>query len=340
MADNKFSRYLMYAAGEIILVFIGILIALQVNNGNEIRKKEQTAKEILKQIQKDIITSVEEADAVIEYYRVLDSLTFLVLSGKVTADDYLSNGDIIGLTMRYYPFYINDYAFKKLDQYLDYMPEGTESLKKELYFLYTYLKRGVEEANIAISEESNRNNRMFSESKTWRWKLDFFYGLGNEEEKEALNEASDYFLTDPFYKNYLHFYSVLGSDNLCYGVKEFRTKAIRIYNEIAKALESENSSELLAFPYYLDIDNYKSWLGNYGGNYMGKEYSIEITIDDGTLFGQLRNDVKREILPLSGTEFYLDGQVACFSLITNEDSHIAGIQCIHWRRCLDLKKIE
>lgn len=35
LAENKFSKYLLYAIGEIILVVIGILIALQVNNWNQ-----------------------------------------------------------------------------------------------------------------------------------------------------------------------------------------------------------------------------------------------------------------------------------------------------------------
>jgi hypothetical protein len=35
--ENKFSRYTFYALGEIILVVIGILIALQINNWNEQR---------------------------------------------------------------------------------------------------------------------------------------------------------------------------------------------------------------------------------------------------------------------------------------------------------------
>tara|TARA_R110001632_G_scaffold54410_9_gene133342 strand:+ start:1623 stop:2381 length:759 start_codon:yes stop_codon:yes gene_type:complete len=35
---GKFSKYLLYAIGEIILVVIGILIALQINNWNENRK--------------------------------------------------------------------------------------------------------------------------------------------------------------------------------------------------------------------------------------------------------------------------------------------------------------
>ncbi len=37
LTDNKFSKYLLYAVGEILLVVIGILIALQVNNWNERR---------------------------------------------------------------------------------------------------------------------------------------------------------------------------------------------------------------------------------------------------------------------------------------------------------------
>ena len=33
--ENKVSKYLLYAIGEIILVVIGILIALSINNWNE-----------------------------------------------------------------------------------------------------------------------------------------------------------------------------------------------------------------------------------------------------------------------------------------------------------------
>jgi hypothetical protein len=40
-AGSKTGKYLKYAIGEIILVVIGILIALQINNWNEHRKKEK-----------------------------------------------------------------------------------------------------------------------------------------------------------------------------------------------------------------------------------------------------------------------------------------------------------
>jgi len=51
LTENKFSKYLFYAIGEIILVVIGILIALQINNWNESKKTKQFEYKILNDIQ-------------------------------------------------------------------------------------------------------------------------------------------------------------------------------------------------------------------------------------------------------------------------------------------------
>ena len=50
LSENKFSKYLIYAIGEIVLVVIGILIALQINNWNEERKNSDFETQILKEI--------------------------------------------------------------------------------------------------------------------------------------------------------------------------------------------------------------------------------------------------------------------------------------------------
>ncbi len=42
LTENKFGKYITYAVGEIVLVVIGILIALQINNWNENRKNRIT----------------------------------------------------------------------------------------------------------------------------------------------------------------------------------------------------------------------------------------------------------------------------------------------------------
>jgi len=47
LTENKFSKYLLYAIGEIILVVIGILIALQINNWNESTKQSHIEQDYL-----------------------------------------------------------------------------------------------------------------------------------------------------------------------------------------------------------------------------------------------------------------------------------------------------
>ena len=50
LMENKTGKYFKYAIGEIILVMIGILLALQVNTWNEIRKDNDKEQQILKQL--------------------------------------------------------------------------------------------------------------------------------------------------------------------------------------------------------------------------------------------------------------------------------------------------
>ena len=62
LTENKFSKYLLYAIGEIVLVMVGILLALQVNNWNELKKKEEA--EI--QLYHKIIADLNSENAIIE----------------------------------------------------------------------------------------------------------------------------------------------------------------------------------------------------------------------------------------------------------------------------------
>ena len=59
-------KYLRYAIGEVILVVIGILIALQVNNWNEYRKEKVEEKKILLSLHNEISNNLESLQVVIE----------------------------------------------------------------------------------------------------------------------------------------------------------------------------------------------------------------------------------------------------------------------------------
>lgn len=60
LSDNKLRKYTIYALGEIALVMIGILLALQVNNWNEGRKQKAEEMIILNDLYKEVKTNREK----------------------------------------------------------------------------------------------------------------------------------------------------------------------------------------------------------------------------------------------------------------------------------------
>ena len=63
LGENRFSKYLIYAVGEIILVVIGILIALQINNLNQKKQRLTQEKVLLEQLRDELLEVYEDVYA-------------------------------------------------------------------------------------------------------------------------------------------------------------------------------------------------------------------------------------------------------------------------------------
>ncbi len=86
--QNNFSKYLIYAIGEIFLVVVGILIALSLNNWNEDRKDKKLEKYYLHRLIGDLQEDVAEIDTTVKY-----------------ASEYISIGNsILTLCGQNYPY--------------------------------------------------------------------------------------------------------------------------------------------------------------------------------------------------------------------------------------------
>ena len=64
MEKNKTGKYFKYALGEIVLVVIGILIALSINNWNDSRKNRISERELLDNIHRDFVQNKIQFDTV------------------------------------------------------------------------------------------------------------------------------------------------------------------------------------------------------------------------------------------------------------------------------------
>ncbi|NEV94637.1 hypothetical protein G3567_10825 [Psychroflexus sp. YR1-1] len=79
LSENKFSKYLIYAIGEIVLVVIGILIALQINNWNEKEKLKAEEIKFLINFKQSLNTDIEFNNFRFEKYALTkESITFLI----------------------------------------------------------------------------------------------------------------------------------------------------------------------------------------------------------------------------------------------------------------------
>ena len=71
LEENRFSKYLVYAIGEIILVVIGIMIALQINNWNEEQQTAEVLNQFVIEFKKELeynIKDLEQSISLIEFH--------------------------------------------------------------------------------------------------------------------------------------------------------------------------------------------------------------------------------------------------------------------------------
>jgi len=95
LSENKFSKYLIYAIGEIILVVLGILIALQINNWKTYQNERQVEYSYLKSLKEELALNKEISQAQIIFCEFQRENALTVL--KVISQDYNDNNTISAL---------------------------------------------------------------------------------------------------------------------------------------------------------------------------------------------------------------------------------------------------
>jgi hypothetical protein len=167
LTDNSFKKYLLYAAGEILLVVVGILLALQFSNNNEAKenyKKErgylnsivediEYQKVILKDMKRHSLESIEEGKSIIKDFNkhksfvkidsLNDKLNFLIETYSFpntnnTYSELVSSGQINLITNKKLSIDIINYYLASQGSYDDvknnieniFYPEVYPTIKK------------------------------------------------------------------------------------------------------------------------------------------------------------------------------------------------------------------
>ncbi|NKI30936.1 DUF6090 family protein [Croceivirga thetidis] len=149
LAENRFSKYLFYAIGEIILVMIGILLALQVNNWNQDRINDKKEIEILKALKTDVEINLGQFDHYKNLVGVKTDVLVKILNGTYDTLKYIEvNGDSINelfVTRFEYDLTIQDLTIKETFSNGNNALIKSDELRKEIFNYYNLIddRRGA-----------------------------------------------------------------------------------------------------------------------------------------------------------------------------------------------------
>ena len=153
MNKGKFRRYLAYAIGEIVLVVIGILIALQINNWSEGKKKQAELKTVLENIVSDLKADSIEADALIYQMEFRVDMADSIIKGKVSLDVLLECPICFSLHQNFNDFTLNNRGNEVLKSYLSRSGLGQDSLINTISDFYFAQEVAFEQINKIIRDD-------------------------------------------------------------------------------------------------------------------------------------------------------------------------------------------
>jgi len=296
ITENKVSKYLLYGIGEIVLVVIGILIALNINNQNELKKNEQAVIASLKEIQNDLLIDIRSSQIFVDDYLKMDSIKVKIFDFESpwTYEDY-KNGNFKILGNLYYSFLAKKNGYESLTRQIDYMPKKFDNTLNDIKILYVDMLDDIEIYNERIQHTVYTN---------LDWNYDQNWTLHQLKYGETSKEEIDYYIYDDRYKKYiLKYWNDI--ENIFKSSQKYRIKAIETYIKIDSILINKDKElPLYALGKITSKNDIEKYLGIYTFSDEAIPFSAKLFIENNQLYSVNNSSLKRKHYKLN-EELYM-----------------------------------
>jgi hypothetical protein len=160
MEKNKTGKYLKYAIGEIILVVIGILIALSINNWNENRKSKIASVEIYNNLLQTLRQDSIKIQQIIKFQKRSIEAQEKILTSNMQSDYIVKNNLMIDIIRGSISFFPNEGPYNSIVSNNELDLIYSKTLKTSIINLYDFQYKRYK--NIDAIVDNKFQNQIFS----------------------------------------------------------------------------------------------------------------------------------------------------------------------------------
>ncbi len=220
-------KYIVYALGEVLLVVVGILIALQINNWNEDRKQKNQLQSILKNVASDLRQDTLAVNAIIKFYEAIDSASIKIMNNELTVDNFRECPLCPSIVTFYNPVIINKKGYELLKNYSSDNFNEKDSLVANIVQGHTQFTTLFEGNNQRLEQTVTKNIGDFQQ---YSWYVDLMQG-------KVTPEFIEYVVSSEDYKKRVATQKAYAIRNQLAHVKLYRDYARRILDDLEERLQ-------------------------------------------------------------------------------------------------------
>lgn len=216
LEGKRLKNYLFYAIGEIVLVAVGILIAVSINDYKQAKASDLRLENYLKVYQKDLEQDTLVVGQVLKFIDDRKEFFKIFLSDTVSFKTYELHPQGYGLTISHAPFKLQKKGIGLLENYVNDSSIEQDTLISNIIANHSIYDNLLSTSQKRISDDID-NNMIYLKTEQ-PWIADLL--LGQLDHPDMM----------PFYlsQNYKALLAV--HSNLVYGNLEPQLKALQAYN--------------------------------------------------------------------------------------------------------------
>lgn len=228
--EGKTSRYFKYAIGEIVLVVIGILIALSINNWNEARKQKDTLNNIYATLKTDLIEDIKNIDNIISGSESSKKHYLAIINKTRKREDFKTCERCWMVNFGFAEINIRTNGIDLLLEYNKLITNSNDTLSINLKKLYN---DNVSNIKNDIRELATNTEGYFEKIATEEsWFPELIKGI-------ITDDFIEYALTDITYRNYATIIHYIYFVKYIAHLKEFKVKGLEFIKLIDERIEND-----------------------------------------------------------------------------------------------------